>query len=95
VASNVGGLGEVIQDGHTGLLVPPGDVEALAQALLGLLRQPALADRLGTQGRQFALEHLSMKAYGDKVMRLYQRVLSCPEPSDAAMAKTEVRDGER
>lgn len=95
VASKVGGLVEVVQDGRTGLLVPPGDVEAMARTLLGLLRQPALADRLGAQGRQFALEHLSMKAYGDKITRLYQRVLNPPQSPDMAMATTEVRDGER
>jgi glycosyltransferase involved in cell wall biosynthesis len=46
VATRVGGLPEYIQDGQTGLLVPPGDYSALARALIDLLTTPALEDRL-------------------------------------------------
>jgi glycosyltransferase involved in cell wall biosynthesis len=95
VASRVGGLSEVVQDGRTGLLVPSGDAGALAQALLSLLGEPARADRLGSQGRQFALEHFSMKAYGDRITQLYQRVLNSPPAAGASAAGAEAADGER
>jgi glycosyltransferase involved in cell wall biosynthesis len=47
VASNSGGLTEIVQDGQTGILVPPGDEVALAEALVSLLRNRDLSDRMG------------------------------------------------
>ena len=51
VASSVGGLPDLVEDGVTGLLVPPGDAAALAEALSGLLRDPGRAEALGGAGR--------------------------------------------
>lgn len=51
VATPVGAIGELVEDGVTGLLVPPEDPEALAQAILRLARDPALRRRLGDAGR--------------------------------------------
>jgi glycosyltransferase involved in cell wall biosynthesis len=51
VASAVGGLLDLVVDGETGLLVPPGDVEALRAALERLLGDPELRRRLGAAGR--------------------------------------------
>jgi glycosyltransferase involved in cell wall biosynthesis len=51
VASNVGQLGQVIRDGETGLLVPPDDPQALADAIVRLAGEPALRARLGAAGR--------------------------------------------
>lgn len=51
VASRVGGLPDLIADGRTGLLVPPGDAAALAEALGSLLRNPVRAAELGSAGR--------------------------------------------
>ena len=50
VASRVGGVPELVEDGQNGLLVPQGDERALAQALLRLVRDPALNARLGAEG---------------------------------------------
>ena len=51
VASRVGGNAEIVQDGKSGLLVPPEDSSALAEALLRLLRYPGVAASLGKNGR--------------------------------------------
>jgi glycosyltransferase involved in cell wall biosynthesis len=51
VASNVGGMPDVVRDGENGLLVPPGDVSALANTLLGLLVDPARRTQLGRAAR--------------------------------------------
>jgi glycosyltransferase involved in cell wall biosynthesis len=52
VASNVGGNPELVANGENGLIVPPGDPEALAQALLRLARDGALRERMGRLSRQ-------------------------------------------
>ena len=52
IGSRVGGIPDVIEDGVTGLIVPPGDASALAEACLRILRDGALADRLGRDGRE-------------------------------------------
>ena len=52
IATAVGGLPEVVTDGVNGLLIPPQDPEALAQALARLLDDPALAKKLGENARQ-------------------------------------------
>jgi glycosyltransferase involved in cell wall biosynthesis len=51
VATRVGALPDAVEDGVTGLLVPPGDDEALAKALIRLLREPELARRMGIAAR--------------------------------------------
>jgi len=52
VMSDVGLAGEVIKDGESGLIVPPGDAHALAEAIETLLEDPALAERLGAQAKK-------------------------------------------
>ncbi len=54
VASRVGGLPEVVEDGVSGILVPPGDARALADAIGRLLDDPALRARMGEAGRRIA-----------------------------------------
>jgi glycosyltransferase involved in cell wall biosynthesis len=66
VASRVATIPEVVIDGETGLLVPPGDPLALADALSQLADQPALARRLGEAGRERLRVHFSLeKMVGD------------------------------
>jgi glycosyltransferase involved in cell wall biosynthesis len=72
VASATGGLAELVQDGETGLLVPPGNPAALAGALLRLLRDRDGAERMGRAGRRFALTHLNEATYLDRLLQLYQ-----------------------
>ena len=71
VATAVGGTPELVVDGETGLLVPPGDARALAAALDKVLRDPALARRLGEAGRRRVLASFSLSAMTDRVLGLY------------------------
>ncbi|MBI3626864.1 glycosyltransferase [Candidatus Uhrbacteria bacterium] len=67
VASSVGGVPEVVQAGQTGLLVPPGEVAPLAQALDWLTENPLEASKMGIRARDFALKFdikEMAKAYG-------------------------------
>jgi glycogen synthase len=70
VASHVGGIPEVVQHGITGLLTPPGDVEALAAAIDEVLCDPALAVRLGAAARLRAPQH-DLEHVADAVHVLY------------------------
>jgi len=70
VATDVVGVREVIDQGRTGLLVPPGDATALADALQQVLLDPAMAARLGAAARAQAL-----KAHGHELMWQRYRAL--------------------
>jgi glycosyltransferase involved in cell wall biosynthesis len=74
VASGCGGLTEIVQDGRTGILVPPGDAEALAEALLRLLRNRELAEQMGRAGREVALARFSEGAFVDRFEQLHQEL---------------------
>jgi glycosyltransferase involved in cell wall biosynthesis len=63
IATPVGAVEDIIKDGDTGLLVPPGDAVALAAALKRLLDDPALRQRLGKAAQKFHAEHLEIGAY--------------------------------
>lgn len=75
VATRVGGTPEAVVDGETGLLVPPGDVEALAAAIGGLLDHPALAERLGRAARQLIADRFSIERMTASTERLYRTLL--------------------
>jgi glycosyltransferase involved in cell wall biosynthesis len=75
VASGVGGLLDVVSDGETGLLVPPGDVHALAGAIVALARDPELAGRMGQAGRRRAEREFSEERSVDRIERLYLEAL--------------------
>jgi glycosyltransferase involved in cell wall biosynthesis len=72
VATAVGGTPEIVGDGETGLLVPPGDVDALEQALARVLGDRDLADRLGRAGRERVAAEFSLGAMTDRVLRMYE-----------------------
>jgi len=72
VASTSGGLNEIIQHGRTSFLVPPGDIGALAEALLLLLQDRALAEQMGKAGREVALAQFNEETYVDKFVQFYQ-----------------------
>ena len=76
VASNAGGIPEVVTDGETGFLFQAGDVEAMADAGLRILTDETLAKRLSLAGRQDAIDRFSAGAVVPAYERLYQRVLS-------------------
>lgn len=74
IASAVGGIPEVVQDGVTGILIPPGDSQALGQAMLKLLKEPRLASAMGEAGFRRVREHFSEGQMVNRVLSLYQEV---------------------
>ncbi|WP_239374840.1 glycogen synthase [Frankia sp. Cj5] len=75
VASRVGGIPEVVDDGVTGLLVPPSDPAALAAAVNELLADPVRATAMGRAGRDRAVTEFGWPAVAEKTARLYEALL--------------------
>ena len=75
VASRVGGLPELVEDGRTGLLVPPRDPSALARAIIQLLRDPTQRSAMGQAGRQRAVA-FDMDRMVEGTMQVYEQVLA-------------------
>jgi len=76
VATRVGGTPEAVTDGEQGLLVPPGDSQALASAISRVLSDPLLAMRLGNNGRRRVAEEFSFEAVVRRTEALYRELLA-------------------
>ena len=76
IASDVGGLPEIVADGRTGVLVPPGDVDALARAIAELAGDPVRAAELGAAGRVRALVEFSQERCTGRIAALYGAALA-------------------
>lgn len=74
IGSRSGGVSDAVIDGQTGLLVPEGDVEATANAIVHVLSNPDLSKRLGQAGQERARE-LSWDAYARRLEEVYQDAL--------------------
>ena len=73
-ATAVGGIPDMVEDGVTGLLVPPNDPNALREALRRLMNDPELRSRLGAAGKKFAEEELSWDSIAEKHIGFYQKM---------------------
>jgi glycosyltransferase involved in cell wall biosynthesis len=71
VATEVGGVGGVVQSDRTGLLVPSEDPDALAQAILRSLNNPQESHRRAAAAREWAHRHYSMETWVRKLEQLY------------------------
>jgi len=71
VASDVGGQSDIVRDGHTGHLVAPGDVDALADRLSALLSDRNLAEQMGSAGRDVAEREYAWGPVVDRLLGLY------------------------
>lgn len=75
VAANVGGIPEVVIDGEAGILVPSRDSNALAQAVLKLLKNQALAKRMGEAGRRRVEKYFTLDRMIEKTEALYDKLI--------------------
>ncbi len=74
VAAAHGGLTEIVRPGETGLLTPPRDADALAAALVTLLRDPARRRALGERAREVAQARYALAPYGEALLEEYARL---------------------
>ena len=81
VCSRVGGLAEIVDDGVTGFLVEPGDVDELRGRLDQLLRDRPLAARLGRNARDRALERFTWNACAERCLAVYAELLDGAAPT--------------
>lgn len=72
VATNAGGVPEIVEHGRTGLLVPPASPRALAEAVVDLMRDPARASEFGQVGRRLAESRFSLERHVDSITTLYE-----------------------
>ena len=76
VAGDVGGLRDLVVHEKSGLLVPPGDVDALRRALQRLLADPGLRRSFGEAGRVRISEHFTWERFADETLRTYRDALA-------------------
>ncbi len=75
IATNIGGPPEVIEDGRTGFLVPPGDPEALAEKIILLVREPERRRAMGRAAREFVTSNFSLERDSRRLEAIYDEVL--------------------
>lgn len=74
IASDVGGISELIIDGDTGFVVPPGSVKAMQKAILRLVTDESLSHSMGRAGRTRYEQHFSLRKMTQPTIALYQSV---------------------
>ena len=87
VATNGGGVPEIVQDGVTGILVPMKDPDAMAEAILTLLDAPEAAQRMGQLGRERVLERFTIQRTCHMLEDIYRQVLHRTSPTAGAGAQ--------
>ena len=78
VSTDVGGVSDVVSEGESGFLVPAGDIEAIADRLARLARDPELRERFGETGSASVRERYSVPRLVQDIDALYRRLLARP-----------------
>ena len=83
VATNVGGVSDVVAEGTDGFLVDPGDTDAMAERLERLAVDPELREAFGAAGRRRVLDRYAVGRLVDDVDQLYRSLLETTSPSSS------------
>jgi glycosyltransferase involved in cell wall biosynthesis len=75
ITTNLSSMPEIVEDGRTGYLIPPGDANALAERALALLQDRSLRERMGQAGRGRVAEHFSHEKMIDRLEELFERMV--------------------
>jgi glycosyltransferase involved in cell wall biosynthesis len=82
IATDGGGVTEIMVHGVTGLLVKMGDEKEMADAILQLLNDPALAQRMGEAGSRRVIDHFTIQRTADRVQSVYDYVSGDAQTTD-------------
>ncbi|MFC1632054.1 lipopolysaccharide heptosyltransferase II [Candidatus Omnitrophota bacterium] len=74
IATKVGGVVDIIEDGTNGILVAPGDSDDLARAMLNIFEQPKLTEKIILQGRKKVEQQFSLRKMAEKTIAVYEEV---------------------
>ena len=95
VSTRLAGIPELVVDGQTGMLAPPGDSTALAQALEQLLRDPELRLRFGHAGRQRIEQHFRIEQTVEPLIEMLERSCSRRPAGDASASRSAIESSRR
>jgi glycosyltransferase involved in cell wall biosynthesis len=84
IATSIRGCAEIVRDGDNGLLIPPRDPAALAEAITKLIEQPELRARMGARGREIVLERFSSQRIVGEYLGVFRRACETSMPAHAA-----------
>jgi glycosyltransferase involved in cell wall biosynthesis len=76
IGTRVGGIPEMVVDGHTGALVPPSDPRALAEAIARIVNDSPLRTDMARAARERARDAFGIDVHGQRLQRCYDRLLS-------------------
>jgi len=76
VATRVGGIPQIVEEGRSGFLVQPGDSVAISEKVVFLLRHPELGKEMGTWGRKFVEAHYDNRLMVERLIRLYHELIA-------------------
>jgi glycosyltransferase involved in cell wall biosynthesis len=74
IASRIGGIPEMVEDNHTGILVPPGDPAVLAEKIAYLVRNPALTLEMGRNARRRVETDFDAAGHYRKIRQVYDEI---------------------
>jgi len=75
VASDAGGIYSLIRHKQNGILVPPKDIDGLAEAIFQLLSDKSMASRMGTLSKDIVNKNFTLDIMADRVIELYEEVI--------------------
>ena len=88
IATNHGGTVELIEDGVTGMLVPPSDPKSLAAAIDLLLEDRPLREKMGQAAASYAKENFGLAGYGDQMARIITELATLKRPPTEGISRT-------
>jgi glycosyltransferase involved in cell wall biosynthesis len=93
IATTVGGIPEVIEPGVSGLLVPPGRMDALSEGIRRLLRSEGTRSRIGTAARERVTRYFHQRNSAENTIAIYRQVLNGIRCSTKSRSRAALRDG--
>jgi glycosyltransferase involved in cell wall biosynthesis len=92
VATNGGGVPEIVEDGKTGILVPMGDAAAMADAVCNLADDPVLARAMGRRGKKRVQEHFTLDQVARKIEAVYEFLCAGSTSIEAGVASVHISE---